>query len=101
MTINSIELRRGFPVKNGGHILYVFNDDSAYLDNLMTFIMDGIKLGHKVLLLEEMDLYQEIIERLHTVFSRKELENVYFEENGSFYRLNGNFEGGSVAKYLI
>jgi len=98
---NTIELRNGLPIRNGGHILYVFNDHLSYIENLKTFVMDGIKLGHRVLIIDKHIHYQEVKKSLQSTFSKEELENVFFEESGTFYTVNGDFQSGTIAEHFM
>lgn len=91
MDIRTIELRRELPVENGGHILYVSNSKRSYIENLAAYIADGIKLGHRVLIIDETEIYQEVYAMLVAQFSERELESVFFTDNRVFFQCHDNF----------
>lgn len=101
-TLNSktVDLKEGLPVENGGHILYVFSDKSSYIENLVSYVADGIKLNHQVLIVDEIEIFQQVREKLLHQYSDEELESVYFEDNGIFYAVHNDFQSEQIITHF-
>ncbi|TVY01916.1 MEDS domain-containing protein [Paenibacillus cremeus] len=97
MSIQNMNLKRDFSIVNGGHILYFYTNPLSYVENLLAYIADGLKLGHYVVVIDEAAVYEVVQERLLSKYSKEELQGVFFEEYGAFYGIQTDFNGHKVA----
>lgn len=97
---DTVDLKNELPLDNGGHILYVFNDATSYLENLTAYIKDGIELGHYVVVIDEQAVYEEVVRRFLGHLTDAELQHIYFEDKGEFYAIHADFQAERIVGHF-
>lgn len=92
MLDGNIKLAYDMEISNGGHILYVYENEDRYIENAVSFILSGIKYGHHLLIIENRSRYKNIHDRLSTLLTEEELLYVHHIDNYKFYRIYGDFD---------
>ncbi|MFD1676186.1 ATP-binding protein [Alicyclobacillus fodiniaquatilis] len=98
--MQSIHLKRDLEIENGAHILYVFHNKSCYIDNLVAYVIDGIKLDHLVMIVERSDVYQEVLKRLSRICSKEALQYVFFDDADTFYGVHTEFQTDKIVQHF-
>ena len=98
MIIQSLNLNKDFAIENGGHILYCYTSKLSYLDNLVAYVMDGIKQGNNIIIIDEPTVYEVVKEKLLRKYPIEDLQCVFFKECDGFYGIQEIFEGEVVIK---
>lgn len=84
----------------GSHILYLSEEKESYINNALVFILDGIRNGDHVFMIENPRLTPLIIRRLTQLVTEEELELVKFANNFEFYWSEGNFLPISIIQHF-
>lgn len=98
--LEGINIKRDFQVENGAHILYLFEHHASYIDNLLSYVTDGITLGHLVVIIDHIEVYRVVMERLSVLFSEEDLRRVFFDDSHNFYGADAYFHAESVFEYF-
>jgi signal transduction histidine kinase len=92
MSRQAIALNSLTSVTDGGHILYLFENFDRYVDNALSYITAGIEHGHHILLIEEVDTYHSILNKLCDTMSSDQLEYLHYANNIEYYGSRGDFD---------
>lgn len=92
----ALEIRKGA----GAHVFYLTEQTGLYIENVLVFILDGIKNKDYVLIVESKRLTPIIKERLQNILTAEELAKVYFFDNFNLYWQKGNFMPSSIIEYF-
>lgn len=84
----------------GAHVLYLSDKQESYIRNAVIFILDGIRNGDYVLMIENPRLTPLIFQRLKGQVTEAELESVRFANNFEFYWKEGNFLPITIIEYF-
>ncbi|WEG13474.1 MEDS domain-containing protein [Pullulanibacillus sp. KACC 23026] len=95
-----LELTKYQTVSNSAHILYVFNDEHKYIDNLVAYTKGGIDRGHHILLIEDYLTYQKVEKRIKSLFPLKKMENLHYIDNLMFYNYYGDFNIENIVHHF-
>ncbi|QQE78561.1 ATP-binding protein [Alicyclobacillus sp. SO9] len=98
--LRGISINRDFKVENGAHILYLFQQQTSYLENLVSYVTDGLALGHIVVVVDSTKAYNQLVKRLSIQFSEENLQYVFFENNEQFYNTHEDFHAESIVKHF-
>ncbi|MEZ0481554.1 MEDS domain-containing protein [Planococcus sp. SSTMD024] len=85
---------------SGGHIFYLTKETKHYVDNIVVFILDGLKSNEHVLIVENKRLTPLIQKRLQSVLTAEELDKVYFFDSYKLYWHKGNFHPSTIVEYF-
>ena len=85
---------------SGGHIFYLTKDTRHYINNIVVFILDGVKSDEHVLIVENKRLTPLIQKRLQAVLTADELAKVYFFDSYKLYWHKGNFHPSTIVDYF-
>lgn len=85
---------------DGAHIFYLSEEKEAYIKNALVFILDGIRNGDYVLMIENPRLMPLIYQQLEQLVTEEELKSVKFANNFEFYWREGNFLPVSIIHYF-
>ncbi|MFC3210121.1 MEDS domain-containing protein [Planomicrobium okeanokoites] len=94
------ELTSALREKDGVHIFYLSEEEEAYIKNILVFILDGIKNGDYIFIVENPRLTPAIYQRLEQLVTKDELKSVQFTNNFEFYWSEGNFLPVSIIEYF-
>lgn len=85
---------------DGAHIFYLSEEKEAYINNILVFILDGIRNGDYIFIVENPRLTPLICQRLEQLVTEEELKSVRFANNFDFYWSEGNFLPVSIIEYF-
>lgn len=86
---------------NGGHIYYSFTNIDNYLENAVSYIVDGIGNDEHILLVENDRNIRLINRMLSTKLNKVQLQQVHFMNNFDFYFSNGDFHPHTVFQHFV
>ncbi|HHY72102.1 MAG TPA: two-component sensor histidine kinase [Bacillus bacterium] len=82
----------GEVLQNGVHVYYAFYEKEKYINNAMNFIREGIDREHKVIFIEKLEIFEEVLARLASRgYSKNDLDSIIFVDNDKFYLSNNKF----------
>jgi signal transduction histidine kinase/CheY-like chemotaxis protein len=88
-------------VEKSAHILYMFNDQKMYLENLYQFISQGIQQQEKILLIDEKSVYKYLSDLLASNgYSKDEINLINFMLVDDFYLSSKGFDAKGSFKQL-
>lgn len=100
MKTNSIPLTKYLQVANGGHILYLFEDVTNYVNNTVSYILTGFEQNHHVLVIDWLSNFQKIYQKLIPLVPRERLQQVHYIDSASFYELHGDFRSQTILTHF-
>ncbi|MGM0903760.1 MAG: MEDS domain-containing protein [Bacillota bacterium] len=80
----------------GQHILYCYKDSHFYIENVVSFIVTGIKQGDHVVVIENDRLFRLIDEKVKAQLRKGQLNQINYVNNFDFYFSNGNFHTPTI-----
>ncbi|MGP7817800.1 ATP-binding protein [Niallia sp. 01092] len=83
-----------------GHILYIYEDISKYMENTVDFILQALKNKHQLLLIEKEEVYKEVFDTLTNLVPPNELESIYFLTDQCFLQLCDGTSFESLQAYF-
>lgn len=92
----TLEIRKN----SGGHIFYVTQQIESYMENIVVFILDGLKNEDDVLIVENKRLTPLIKQRLESILTEKELARVHFFDSFTFYWKKGSFLPSAIVDHF-
>lgn len=95
-----INIKRNLQLEHGAHILYLFENQVSYLENVVSFTTDGVYMGNLVVVVDYVEIYHLVLERLSVQFSADELQRVFFIECHNFYGADTLFDSGSIIEHF-
>lgn len=84
----------------GAHILYLTEQNDRYIANAVSYIVEGVRQGDRVLVVENPRIYPRIQEQLQKVLSDDKLDLIHYVNNFDFYWRNGNFHPAAILEYF-
>lgn len=94
------ELTSRIRKSDNGHIFYLTEKTSSYIENILVFIVDGVKNQEHVLIVENKRLTPMIQNRLQNELTKEELMRVHFFDNFEFYWQKGNFLPNTITEHF-
>ncbi|MCT8137785.1 MEDS domain-containing protein [Anaerobacillus sp. CMMVII] len=89
----SISLTDNIQVNDGSHILYFYDSEEKYLENLVSFILAAKSMNQHVIVIESYELYMALLDRLGEKLIELELiDFLHYKNNKEFYETHGNFK---------
>ncbi|MFK8795066.1 MEDS domain-containing protein [Planococcus plakortidis] len=82
------------------HILYLSEQADLYIENAVTYILNGIRNGDRVLFVENPRIYPQIHKKLQQLLSAEELGLIHYVNNFDFYWRKGNFHPDAILEYF-
>ncbi len=80
-------------LQKGVHVFYAFYEREKYINNLLGFITEGLTKRQQVIIVDKIDIYEEVIEKLTTNgYKKDDIELIVFVENDTFYLTNASFD---------
>ncbi|OEF97783.1 MEDS domain-containing protein [Desulfuribacillus alkaliarsenatis] len=87
-------------VITSAHILYIYTDFEKYLNNIISFIVKGIKLNQGIIIIEEENVITSILTELEKLGYSNHLQSLIFAHNDEFYLKNKAFNAKTVLKHF-
>ncbi|RTR34036.1 3-ketoacyl-ACP reductase [Robertmurraya yapensis] len=86
--------------EHGGHICYIYENHTKYIETVVAFIVSGIKQGEHVILIENERNMIQIYEQLDTHLNQLQRENLHTINNFDFYWANEDFHPRTISNYF-
>lgn len=87
-----VALTHQVEINNGAHIMYTSSDMEKYIENAVSFLSTGLRLGHGVVFIDEITTYEQVRKRLiEKGIQPAEVDRIIFAENAEFYRSHDIF----------
>jgi len=93
-----IPLTKFVQVPNTAHILYFFDDQSNYIENMIAYIKAGLERDHHLLIIENPAIYRLVEPLLGKFFSDEQLKCIHYIDNYTFYGYYGDFHVHSIVE---
>lgn len=100
MNQNMINFTESLRHIDAAHIFYLTEKTDLYVENAVAYILDGVKQGDRVLMVENPRIYPRIQKELKQALSSEELELVHYINNFDFYWRKGNFHPEAILDYF-
>lgn len=94
------EMNQLFEDQRNVHVLYSYNDMEKYLEQVLSFIQDGITAGDYVILIENDRVYPIIYKELSTRLTKDQMKFVHFVNSFNFYRSSGSYHPPAIEEYF-
>ncbi|MDT8861308.1 MEDS domain-containing protein [Alkalihalobacillus sp. MEB130] len=89
----SISLTKNIQVQDGSHILYFYESEERYLENLVSYILSAKAMNQHVIIIESYECYDALLEKLGTQIESLGLtEILHYKNNIEFYQTYGDFK---------
>lgn len=85
---------------NGGHICYMYDNPTKYIETVVAFIVLGITHGEQVFLIENDRNMLHINKKLDKQLSSEQRNNLHFMNSFDFYWANGDFHPHTISHYF-
>lgn len=85
---------------NGGHICYLYDNPTEYIETVISFIVLGITQGEHVVLIENDRNMLHINKKLDKQLSKEQRKNLHIINNFDFYWANGDFHPHTITRYF-
>ncbi|MBU9714002.1 ATP-binding protein [Evansella tamaricis] len=95
-----MRLNNNIDVSNGGHILYSYENDENYLNNAISYIIDGIEHDQEVIVIDNLKTIHLLQKKLSFLASSAKLERVHYIDNFTYYQKYGDFCCESTLSYF-
>lgn len=83
-----------------GHIFYRFQDEEAYLENLISFIFTGIENKQQILIIENMRNLPKIKAKIDLLVSDEQQTSIRLVNNFEYYLSKGDFHTPTILNYF-
>ncbi|MEB1807290.1 MAG: MEDS domain-containing protein [Bacillaceae bacterium] len=88
----TIALTESFQVNEGSHILYFYQSEELYLENLVSFIVSAIHLNQHAIVIETPERFEAAIHKLSEQLREEEYEPyLHYVNNYEFYQKYQDF----------
>lgn len=95
--MSQIQLTKDLSVRDGGHILYFYKTDGAYIENAESFIITGVELNQHVIFIDKQERCQRILDNLR---AKIDVSKVQFINSYDFYETYHDFQYDRVLTNL-
>ncbi|MCK6256505.1 MEDS domain-containing protein [Fictibacillus sp. KIGAM418] len=82
------------------HVLYSYNGMKNYIEQVVSFIQDGVVAGDYVILIENERFYRMIHKELSTRLTKDQMEFVHRVNNFDFYYSSGSYHPPAIFDYF-
>ncbi|MCZ8537087.1 MEDS domain-containing protein [Paenisporosarcina quisquiliarum] len=83
-----------------GHVFYEFQEEEAYLNNLISFIRSGIEGKQHILIIENMRNLPKVRTVINMLFSEEQQSSIRLVNNFEYYLSNGDFNTQSILNHF-
>ncbi|MEQ6391173.1 MEDS domain-containing protein [Bacillaceae bacterium S4-13-58] len=95
-----VKLTDQINISNGSHILYTYNDQVKYINNICAFVSQGLDEGDVIILIDYTHIHGEVINQLNERYTKEDLNKIIFIDNVEFYELNGVFNASTIHEHF-
>lgn len=89
-----------FEDQRNTHVLYAYGEMESYLNQVLSYIEEGIAAEDYVILVENDRIYPIIYKELSTRLTKKQMELVHFVNSFNFYRSSGSYHPPAIEAYF-
>ena len=93
------KIQQLFDEKNA-HVLYKYANNESYLQQVISYIKDGIATGENVFLVENERNHLLITKELSKTFSGEEMVNLRYVNSINFYLSSGSYYPPAIEEYF-
>lgn len=97
--VNGSRVQEVLNQKNA-HILYTYHDHIMYIEQVVTYIAEGMAKGEVVLLVENERDYQIIKKELNDRVSKEQMELLHYVNSLHFYLSSGSYYPPAIETYF-
>ncbi|WP_226673753.1 MEDS domain-containing protein [Rossellomorea aquimaris] len=83
-----------------GHVFYQFQEENAYIRNLMIFIRAGLENNQHMLIIESMRNITKVKSRMNRLFTPEQVSSISLVDNFDYYFLNGDFNTQNILRHF-
>ncbi|WP_078551456.1 MEDS domain-containing protein [Alkalihalobacterium alkalicellulosilyticum] len=92
MKSKTISLTKNIQINDGSHILYFYQDEEKYIDNVVSFIMLANTMNQRVVYIDNLTHYQSVLNKLKDLLHEEQINSiVQYVNNYDFYEMYGHF----------
>ncbi|WP_018923980.1 MEDS domain-containing protein [Salsuginibacillus kocurii] len=95
-----IPLTKYIEVPDAAHIVYFFEDENDYIENVLAYICRGIEKGDHLLIIENNVIYEQIEKKATEMFSEEQLTYIHYIDNHSFYSYHQDYHIHSIVEHF-
>lgn len=95
-----IHLTGDSQLDNGGHIVYIYNDIEAYIDNAIAFIRTGLEQQHQIVFIEQSTMLERMQYNLFDRLTEAQLEQIHLVDAELLYGSQQAFDGTKVLRHF-
>lgn len=83
-----------------GHIFYRFLDETAYMNNIFSFIQSGIEMNQQILIIENMRNLPKVQAFIESSFEENKRSSVRLVNNYDYYLSKGDFSTQNIVNHF-
>ena len=83
-----------------GHVFYRFHNEEVYINNLISFIKNGLERKQHILIIENMKFLFKIKAKINCLFSEEQQPSLCLVNNFDYYLSNGDFHTQNIIKHF-
>ncbi|UYP05940.1 MEDS domain-containing protein [Priestia megaterium] len=96
-TINSISSSKQF---DKGHVFYRYENNQIYINNLMSFIKNGLEGKQRILIIESMRTLPQLKANIDKEFNHQQQEAIRLVNNFDYYLASGDFHTKTILTHF-
>ncbi|MCP3764642.1 MEDS domain-containing protein [Domibacillus sp. A3M-37] len=85
---------------NTAHIFYSVTKLELYINNLVSYILSGVKQGEHILVIENERVLSLLDKELESVLTKEQLTHIHTVNNFDYYFSSGSFHPPTIFEYL-
>ena len=82
------------------HVLFAYDGMKSYIEQVVSFIQNGVAAGDYVILIENERVYPLIHKELNTLLTEDQKKFVHFINNFDFYYSSGSYHPPAITDYF-
>ena len=83
------------------HVLYAYQDRERYLNNAISYTLEGIEAGESVILIENERNMNILLNKLNSQLASDQMEKVHAISNFDFYQSSGSYHPPAIYEQLM
>ncbi len=94
------KMKELFEEQRSIHVLYSYNGMKNYLEQIVSFVQDGISLGEYVIVIENERIYRLVLKELNLRLTADQMKLVHHINNFDFYYSSGSYHPPAIYEYF-
>ena len=83
-----------------GHVFYQFQEEEAYMNNLLAFIKSGLENKEQILIIESMRILPKVREKINILVEGNHQSSIRLVNNYEYYLSKGDFHTQTIINYF-